>query len=241
MIMKKCLSYCLVVFGLLAIFSCQDDEEVILTTPDARFLVKLVNIHYVAEDESYTNECTYDNLYRITSVFLSEFDESSKFDYVNPNEIIETYTRSGKQEWKGTMTLKNGRVVSSIRDTGTTTKYVYNDENQLIESYYDDEIINEYQWSDGNRVRDAADYLGVVMLFEYNAVPATINYNFMSFFDMGFYGVRSKNLMSRMNFVDSTTTTTFSYELDDLGRPAIAKEYVNGVLSIIYTFSYLKD
>lgn len=239
--MKKRFSYSVVLFGLLAIFSCQNNKEDVNPIPDARFLVKNIDVHDVEADKNFATELSYDSRNRLRRMYDNRLNELQIFDYVNDNEIILTDSIGDELIEEVAITLENGQVVASQIKNGNGFKHIYNADNQLISTSLDEDNYSRYEWSDGNVIKTSYSFKPDITELEYTTYPHTINVDARHNANYGFFGAKLKNFISKINYGSTGVVVTFSYDLDQLGRPTTVKEYKDGTLVAEYTYSYLQD
>ncbi len=228
----------LLVLFTFTLFSCQDNDEVVTTVPDTTFLVKTVTVENLYYNRTSLNEYYYDVQDRLVKFTSTEHNGIYMVTYeYGENQIIQKEYWQDELDYHSIYTLENGRIVSeNLPMIDLNWKYAYNDKDQLISILSDDgESILIQEWSDGNITMQDRGF--VHHSIEYTDLPFTINFSPINNVLLGFQGARTKNLPSKV-VADNDATLTFSYELDELGRPIKYFKITDGETYEIITLNY---
>lgn len=118
------------------------------------------------------------------------------------------------------------------------SSYEFNSYGELIKRYLDSDSIEQREWANGYLMIRKVSYMDVTMFFEYTDIPITSNFEPFSFVIPDFMGMKNKDYNSKAGYEDSNNTFSFTYEMDNIGRPVTIHIYLNIMLSTIYTLNY---
>ena len=223
--------------------SCNDDDNVVDALPENSFLVKNLSLCDANGDELSHEAFYYDDQNRLTKVVYDHSEEHRvEYEYSDGQIVSKEYSES-EVVHHCIYFLEDNRVVrEDIVTLEMTRLYEYDDQDQLLsivivddESPSENTIAMKQTWNDGNVV--VLNFAGMDIDIEYTSIPLIVNYTPINGILWGYQGKVTKNLLSRSS-IKGAEYCSYSYEMDELGRPAKYFRTVDGKVVGVYTLTY---